>query len=59
MLYALATHQEWQEELRREAIDLNKDVFEFEDVERMEKTGWTMKEALRMHPARVHRSRAD
>ncbi len=51
VLYSLATNPTWQQELRAEMLSLNKDELEFEDIEKLEKTGWTFKEALRMHPA--------
>jgi cytochrome P450 len=51
ILYTLATNQAWQDELRAEMHDLNKDELEFDDVPRLKKTGLTLKEALRMYPA--------
>ena len=51
VLYALASNQGWQEELREEMFNLNKDVIEFSDIDGLQKTGWTFKEALRMYPA--------
>lgn len=53
LLYALASDPEWQETLRQEMFSLNKEELEFDDVERLVKTGWSFKEALRMHPALV------
>lgn len=50
-LYALASNSEWQEELRKEMYSLKKEHLEFDDIDLLEKTGWTFKEALRMHPA--------
>jgi len=50
MLYALATNEEWQEELRKEMVGLNKSELEFDDIDSLEKTGLTFKEALRMYP---------
>jgi cytochrome P450 len=50
IFYHLASDQEWQEELRQEMVGLNLDHLEFDDFEKMEKTGWTMQEALRMYP---------
>lgn len=50
VLYSLATHIEWQEVVRKEIIGLNKQNMEFDDIVAMEKTGWTIKEALRMYP---------
>ena len=50
-LYELASNQSWQEELRQEMLDLNKNEVEFDDIDRLQKTGWTLKEALRMYPA--------
>lgn len=51
VLYALASNTEWQEVLREEMNSLNKDVVEYDDIDKMEKTGWTISEALRMYPA--------
>jgi cytochrome P450 len=51
VLFALASNQEWQEELRQEMHDIDKAEIAFEDVAAMVKTGWTFKEALRMYPA--------
>lgn len=51
ILYTLATNQAWQEELRAEMHELDKDELEFDDVPRLKKTGLTLKEALRMYPA--------
>jgi cytochrome P450 len=47
-LYSLASNEGWQEELRQEMMGLNKELLEFEDIEHLEKTSWTFKEALRM-----------
>ena len=51
VLYALASNQQWQEELRQEMISLDKEEVEFDDINGMVKTDWTIKEALRMYPA--------
>lgn len=51
VLYALASNQEWQDELREEMNQFGKDEINFDDLEHMVKTDWTVKEALRMHPA--------
>ncbi len=53
VLYALASNPQWQEELREEMFSLNKDEMEFDDGNLLEKTTWTIKEALRMHPPLV------
>ncbi len=50
VLYALATNPQWQEELRQEMHSLDKDDIEFDDIDKMQKTDWTIKEALRMYP---------
>lgn len=50
IFYALASNQDWQEELRQEMFSLNKDELEFDDVDKLEKTGYTFSEALRMYP---------
>lgn len=51
VLYALASNPAWQEELREEVIALGKEELEFDDIDKLEKTGWTISEALRMYPA--------
>ncbi|MCG8668121.1 MAG: cytochrome P450 [Pseudomonadales bacterium] len=51
ILYELASNQAWQDELRREMFNLNKAELEFDDIDQLVKTGWTIKEALRMYPA--------
>lgn len=51
ILFALASNPQWQEELRQEMFDLNKEEIEFDDIAALTKTGWTLKEALRMYPA--------
>ncbi len=52
-LYALASNTQWQQELREEMLSLNKDSVTFDDLDTLEKTGWTFSEALRMYPALV------
>ena len=51
LLYSLATDLQWQETLREEMFSINKTALEFNDIEKLEKTGWSFKEALRMYPA--------
>ena len=51
VFYALASNQQWQNELRQETLALDKEEIEFEDLEKLKKTDWTIKEALRMYPA--------
>ncbi|MFK7978262.1 MAG: cytochrome P450 [Halioglobus sp.] len=51
ILFALASNLSWQEELRQEMLDLDKANIEFDDITALTKTGWTLKEALRMYPA--------
>lgn len=53
ILFALADNPAWQEELRQEMLDLGKDTLAFDDIGALEKTGLTIKEALRMYPALV------
>ena len=50
-LYALASNPEWQQTLRDEICEIDREEIELGDLEKMVKTGWTFKEALRMHPA--------
>lgn len=50
IMYALAKNPEWQEALAEEAASLDKDDLEYDDLQKLEKTTWVFKEALRMHP---------
>jgi len=50
VFFALASNLEWQEELRQEMFSLDKDELEFDDIEKLVKTGYTFSEALRMYP---------
>jgi cytochrome P450 len=50
MTYALGQHPEWQKILLDEIQSLNVEHLQYEDLGRMEKTDWVMKEALRMYP---------
>jgi cytochrome P450 len=50
MTYALGQHPEWQKILLDEIESLNVENLQYEDLGRMEKTDWVMKEALRMYP---------
>lgn len=51
ILFTLASNQEWQEEVRKEMLSLDKDTVEFDDIDRLEKCTLIFKEALRMYPA--------
>jgi len=51
ILYALADNPEWQEEVCEEMRSFGTRTLNFEDIEKMQKTGWTFSEALRMYPA--------
>ncbi|MCG8672076.1 MAG: cytochrome P450 [Pseudomonadales bacterium] len=55
ILFALASDLKWQEELRQEMFALrdskSNEELVFDDIDKLVKTGWTFKEALRMHPA--------
>lgn len=51
ILFALASNEQWQQELRLEIQAIRKSCLEFDDIPRLTKTGWTIKEALRMYPA--------
>lgn len=53
ILFALADNPQWQETLREEMFGLGKDEIAFDDIAELQKTGWTIKEALRMYPALV------
>ncbi|MFZ5722489.1 MAG: cytochrome P450 [Pseudomonadota bacterium] len=50
MFYALGREPAWQERLREESRALQRSGLEFDDLERLEGIGWTMKEALRRYP---------
>ncbi|MEZ5501699.1 MAG: cytochrome P450 [Halioglobus sp.] len=50
MTYALAQNPYWQMALLEEAEALGVDHLRYEDLDKMEKTEWVMKEALRMYP---------
>jgi len=50
MTYALAKHPEWQDKLREEVDNLEKDSPDHEQLAQMTQTEWVMKEALRMYP---------
>lgn len=49
-LYSLATHTQWQEELRQEIQLLGKQELEIDDLDSLEKMALTIKESLRMYP---------
>ena len=49
-LYSLASNKEWQEQLRQEVLDHGKEDLNLDDLDQLEKIGWTIKEALRMYP---------
>lgn len=48
--YALAENPQWQEELRAEYSHLGDRIPNYDDLAKMEKTGWVFREALRMYP---------
>lgn len=50
IIYALAKHPEWQQALREEMQALGKDTLDYDDLDKLEKTTWVFKEALRMYP---------
>jgi cytochrome P450 len=50
MIYLLAKHPEWQERLRFQAIAMNKDQLEHDDLDKLDELSWTMREALRLAP---------
>ncbi|WP_374972349.1 cytochrome P450 [Spongiibacter marinus] len=50
VLHAISCNQQWQDELREELLELEKQHLEFDDLSTLVKTGWTIKEALRMYP---------
>lgn len=50
IIYALAKHPEWQQILRDEFQSLGKTSLDYDDLDKLEKTTWVFKEALRMYP---------
>lgn len=50
LMYSLATHSSWQEELRNEIRALDTDAPTIDDLEKMELAGLVMRETLRMYP---------
>lgn len=50
VFYALGREPAWQERLREQSRALGREFLDFDDLERLEELGWTMKEALRRYP---------
>lgn len=50
MFFALGREPAWQERLREQSRALGKQYLDFEDLEKLDALGWTMKEALRRYP---------
>jgi cytochrome P450 len=50
LLYELAVHPEWQEQVREECRAIGGDAPGFDDLDRLEVTGRVMKETLRRYP---------
>ncbi|MFZ1306444.1 MAG: cytochrome P450 [Ferruginibacter sp.] len=55
LVYELAIHQNWQQQLREECRLINMDTVTDgrtiqQNLDALEKTGWVIKETLRMHP---------
>jgi len=50
MTYLLAGHQQWQERLREEAVGLGNMPLSRQGLDQMTRTGWVMREALRLYP---------
>jgi cytochrome P450 len=50
MIYELARHPDWQEQIREECFAYGKDALDFDDLDRFELTGRAMKETLRLYP---------
>ena len=48
MCYYLAKYPEWQERVREECRSLDKDIIDYDDLEKLPTIGLVMKEALRM-----------
>lgn len=51
IIYMLAKHPHWQDVLVEEMKSLAKDGLDYDDLGKMEKTGWVFRETLRMRPA--------
>ncbi|MEP5230983.1 MAG: cytochrome P450 [Alloalcanivorax sp.] len=51
IIYMLAKHPHWQDVLVEEMKSLDKDGLDYDDLGKMEKTGWVFRETLRMRPA--------
>ncbi|KZY34696.1 cytochrome P450 [Alcanivorax sp. HI0083] len=51
IIYMLAKHPHWQDVLVKEMEGLGKDTLDYDDLGKMEKTGWVFRETLRMRPA--------
>lgn len=51
IIYMLAKHPHWQDVLVEEMKGLAKDGLDYDDLGKMEKTGWVFRETLRMRPA--------
>ncbi|MED5433145.1 MAG: cytochrome P450 [Pseudomonadota bacterium] len=50
IIYMLAKHPEWQEILVEEMKGLGKTALDYDDLGKLEKTGWVFRETLRMRP---------
>ena len=50
MAYLLARNPEWQERLRSEALDLDTEVVDYEQIKGLEQLDWVWKETLRFYP---------
>lgn len=51
IFHYLLQHPEWQNALIQEVDALGTDKISFDDLERLQKTDWVIREALRMYPA--------
>ncbi|MCG8394005.1 MAG: cytochrome P450 [Pseudomonadales bacterium] len=50
IIYMLAKHPEWQDMLAEEMQGLGKATLDYDDLGKLEKTGWVFRETLRMRP---------
>lgn len=50
MFYALGREPAWQERLREQSRALDKPFLDFDDLEKLDAMGWTIKESLRRYP---------
>jgi cytochrome P450 len=50
IVYELTRNPQWQDVLRAEMSQLDKDDVTYDELDSLEKTGWVFRETLRLHP---------